>query len=277
MPFVELEDARVHYDTAGSEGSPVLLVMGFGVPGRMWMNQIEALSKRHRVAWFDNAGAGQTRARLRVSMRDLGRHALAVADELSWPHVHVVGVSMGGMIAQEIALSWTSRVRSLSLIATHAGGFRNFFPPPASLLLFLRAFLGPRSARARMLERLVFPDEYLRSIDVRPLRAAMREEVVGAAPARDRLRQMAAILGHRASDRLHALAGTPTLVVKASRDRLIRPREHHRLHELIPNSRLVEFTDAGHAILHQCAAGLNDALLDHFRAADRRTRGDLPP
>jgi pimeloyl-ACP methyl ester carboxylesterase len=174
------------------------------------------------------------------------------------------------MIAQEIALSWTPRVRSLSLIATHAGGLRNILPPPRSLFMFLRAFLGPRDARARVLERLIFPDEYLRTIDVAPLRAAMRDQVVGAAPTRDRLRQIAAILGHRAADRLHALAGTPTLIVKASRDRLVRPREHHRLHELIPNSRLVEFTDAGHAILHQCAGPLNDTLLEHFAQADRR-------
>jgi pimeloyl-ACP methyl ester carboxylesterase len=57
--------------------------------------------------------------------------------------------------------------------------------------------------------------------------------------------------------------------VKASRDRLIRPREHQRLHELIPGSRLVEFLDAGHAILHQCKERLNGVLLEHFAAVDR--------
>jgi pimeloyl-ACP methyl ester carboxylesterase len=63
-------------------------------------------------------------------------------------------------------------------------------------------------------------------------------------------------------------------VVKASRDRLIRPRAHHRLHELIPNSRLVEFAEAGHAILHQCADALNDVLLDHFERVDSLLTGD---
>ncbi len=273
MPFAELPDGRVHYDSRGAHGSPVLLVMGFGVPGSMWMNQIGALAARHRVAWFDNAGAGETRTRTRLRMHDLGRHAVAVLDALGWADAHVVGVSMGGMIAQELALSWTPRVRSLSLIATHAGGWRNLLPPPASLLSFVRAFLGPRAARARVLERLIFPDEYLRTVDVAPLRAALRDQVVGAAPSGARLRQIGAIIGHRAAHRLHALHATPTLVVKASRDRLIRPREHQRLHRLIPNSRLVEFADAGHAILHQCAARLNDVLLAHFAAADR-ARGD---
>jgi len=184
----------------------------------------------------------------------------------------VVGVSMGGMIAQEIALSWPHRVRSLTLIATHCGGLRNFIPPPASLLMFLRGFLGPRDGRARVLERLIFPDDYLRTVDVAPLRAALRDHVVGAAPATDRLRQIAAVLGHRAKGRLRALHATPTLVVKASRDRLIHPRAHQQLHELIPNSRLVEFADAGHAILHQCAAHLNETLLEHFAGVDAVTK-----
>jgi pimeloyl-ACP methyl ester carboxylesterase len=273
MPFAVLPDARISYDTAGDRGSPVLLVMGFGAPGRMWHHQIQAFAAHHQVAWFDNVGAGDTRARALFRMRDLGRHAVAVMDALGWPDAHVVGVSMGGMIAQEIALASTPRVRSLSLIATHAGGLRNLIPPPQSLYLFARAFLGPRAGRARMLERLIFPDDYLRTIDVAPLRAALDDHVVQAAPALDRLRQIAALLGHRAAHRLHALSTTPTLVIKAARDRLIRPRELDRLHRLIPNSRLIEFVDAGHAILHQCAAGVNHALLDHFTAVDR-ARGD---
>lgn len=271
MPFVELPDARVHYATAGASGTPVLLIMGFGVPGHMWLNQIEAFTPRHRVAWFDNAGAGQTtRVRRRpASMRDLGRHAVAVLDALGWPDAHVVGVSMGGMIAQEIALAAPDRVRSLSLVVTHAGGLRALTPPPRSLLMFLRAFLGPRAQRARVLEQLIFPEAYLRTVDVAPLRRALRDQVVGAAPARDRLLQIAAILGHRTGHRLHALADTPTLVVKASLDRLVKPHEHDRLHRLIPGSRLVAFEDAGHAILHQCAARLNELLLAHFADADQ--------
>jgi pimeloyl-ACP methyl ester carboxylesterase len=269
MPFAVLPDARVCYDTAGDRGSPVLLVMGFGVPGSMWMNQVGALARRHRVAWFDNVGAGgETRGKAFLRMRDLAGHARAVLDALGWEDAHVVGVSMGGMIAQELALSSNARVRSLALIATHAGGWRNVLPPPASLALFVRGFLGPRADRARALERLIFPDEYLRSNDMAPLRAALRDHVVAAAPAWDRLRQLAAVFGHRAAHRLHRLAGTPTLVVKASKDRLIRPREHHRLHELIPGSRLLELTEAGHAVLHQCAHAVNQALLDHFARVD---------
>jgi pimeloyl-ACP methyl ester carboxylesterase len=168
-----------------------------------------------------------------------------------------------------MALGWKSRVKSLSLVATHAGGLRNLSPPPLSLLLFGRAFLGPRAQRARALERLIFPDEYLRTIDVAPLRRAMRDQVVTAGSRGDRLRQIVAVLGHRTTHRLHELADTPTLVVRAGKDRLVRPTSHQRLHRLIPGSRLVDFEEAGHAILHQCATRLNHVLLDHFATVDR--------
>jgi 3-oxoadipate enol-lactonase len=271
MPFVDLPDARLFYETAGESGSRVLLIMGFGVPGHMWLNQIPTLSKHHQVAWFDNCGAGgrtEQRRNRPYTMRDFSRHAVSVLDALDWPDAHVVGVSMGGMVAQELALSFKGRVRSLSLVATHAGGIRNFLPPIVSLYLFLRGFLGPRHLRARALQRLIFPDHYLDKLDLALISKALEEHVVAAAPARDRLLQMAAVFTHRASRRLHQLAQTPTLVVKACQDRLIRPEEHHRLHRLIPGSRLVEFEDAGHALLHQCAERLNHVLLEHFADVD---------
>jgi len=274
LPYAELPDARVHFDTAGRDGSPVLLIMGFGVPGHMWMNQIPTLAKRHRVAWFDNCGAGgRTRrtGRKLSTMRDFGRHAVAVLDKLGWQDAHVVGVSMGGMIAQEMALSYRGRVRSLSLVVTHAGGVRNLMPPPRSMWLFTRGFLlGKREDRAAALQRLLYPDEYLATTDATRLRNALGDHVVKAASGSERLSQMAAVVTHRAMGRLAKLADTPTLVVKAARDQLIRPSECHRLHTLIPGSKLVEFEDAGHAILHQCAERLNGVLLDHFAQVDAR-------
>lgn len=271
MPELELPDVRINYDSAGTTGTSVLLVMGFGVPGDMWANQVPALSTRHRVAWFDNCGAGQTKSkRGRYTMSDFSRHAIAVMDELGWDDAHVVGVSMGGMIAQEIALSFKHRVRSLSLVVTHPGGLRHTIPPMRSLALFAAGFMGPRRLRARSLERLIFPDEYLRGRDVTLLRKALEERVTDAAPRSDRLRQIAAVLRHRAGPRLHLLANTPTLIVKASKDRLVRPKASHVLQAKIPGAKLVEFPDAGHAILLQCADRLNSVLLDHFADADEK-------
>ena len=271
MPHVDLAESRVFYDTAGDTGTPVLLIMGFGAPGRMWRKQVPALSARHRVAWFDNPGAGETSASRRLpTMRDMAASAVGLADSLGWDRMHVVGVSMGGMIAQEIALGFSDRVRSLSLLVTHAGGTFSALPSARALGLFAKGFLGPKSQRSDAVQRLIFTEEYLQSVDRERITTALDQEIVSSGSRRERIAQISAVMRHRTRSRLGQLAATPTMVVKAGQDALIRPRESDRLHALIPGSRLVEFPGSGHAILLQCAAGLNTALLDHFGQADER-------
>lgn len=271
MPKVRLAKAELSYDTAGDDGSPVLLIMGFGVPGHLWGNQIPTLSGHHRVAWFDNCGVGATKAsRIPASIRAQAGHAAALVEHLGHGPAHIVGVSMGGMIAQELALGHPDHVKSLSLLVTHAGGLRNLMPNPRGLELFLRGFLGPRRDRARAMERLIFPEHYLETIDRGWLMQTLKDEVVEAMPRRARVAQLAGIVRHDTASRLPRLAGLPTLVVAAGQDALIRPQEHIRLHRLIPGSRLEVFEDSGHGILHQHAERLNASLMSHFADADAR-------
>ena len=276
MPIFHTHDAEISYGTAGESGSPVLLIMGFGVPGSMWQPQVRAMESHHRVAWFDNVGGGSSRHRRRrppttASMAD---HATEVMTHLGWDRAHVVGVSMGGMIAQELALRHRSRVLSLSLLVTHAGGVRAGLPKPRAVGLFVKGFMGRKSHRARHLQELIFTKEYLLTMDRDRMTRAMRERVTEAAPLSARLGQLSAVARHRSAHRLHQLAGLPTLVVKAARDQLIHPNQSDRLHNLIPGSRLVEFDDAGHGLMLQCAPRLNQMLLDHFSQVDVQSPAD---
>lgn len=271
MPHAELPTVRLHYGTEGEAGTPVLLVMGFGVPGAFWRAQVPTLATRHRVVWFDNRGTGQTEitGRARASVNTMAEDAVGLLDALGWDDAHVVGVSMGGMIAQEIALQFRGRTRSLALIATHAGGLRAFVPTPEGLSLFVRGNLArSRRARAEAMERLIYPQHFLETIDRDRLHSVLHKDGFGAVPLRHRAAQLAAVLRHRTKDRLAGLEGLPTLVVQAGQDVLIRAREVQRLHRLIPGARLEVFEDAGHGILGQCAARLNELLLEHFAEAD---------
>jgi pimeloyl-ACP methyl ester carboxylesterase len=279
MPYADLPDIRLHYDTAGDGGTPVLLIMGFGVPGKFWKPQVRALSQHHQVAWFDNHGAGKSEGRRRrrpFTMRDFGRHAAGVMDALGWDQAHIVGISMGGMIAQELALGHRHKVRSLSLLVTHAGGLRNLFPSRRGVSLFVRGFLGPRAGRAEAMLELAFPRDYLETLDMERLRKGAGRDSVSGAPVKDRLSQMAAVLTHRTDRRLGELAGVPTLVIKAGRDVLIRPQAVDALHGAIPGARMVEYPHAGHAVLFQCADELNAELLAHFRSADEDAGAATP-
>src|SRR4030095_3774416 len=102
----------MYYVEAG-EGEPVLLIMGFGGDHTAWAFQMGALSARHRVIAFDNRGVGQTEAPDHpYTTRMMGADTLGLMDALRIDRAHVIGVSMGGMIAQELALKSPERVRS---------------------------------------------------------------------------------------------------------------------------------------------------------------------
>lgn len=269
MPYFERPGAELFYEQAGSDGTPVLLLMGFGMPGRMWAGQVSALKHHHRVAWLDNRGSGDTKARAGLYSTSLmANDAAALLDRLGWDQAHVVGVSMGGMIAQQLALSQRRRIRSLTLIATHSGGGTAGLPTARGLQLAALGSFGPRDRRLEAFQELIFPGQYLQEIDQARVEAALRKEYVGKASPWSRLSQLAAVARHRARPRLGELAGLPTMVVVGGRDLLIRPGETRRLHRLIPGARLVVFEEAGHGLLSQCRDALNKEILDHLRRVD---------
>lgn len=256
---------RLAYEVRGNGGSPVLMIMGLAMRGVVWRPQVEALSKRHRVVTFDNRGVGGSdppRGPLTIS--EMGADALRLADELELDAFHLVGVSMGGMIAQETALAAPERIKSLALIATHAGGRGAALPPRAGIETFLRVNLGrDRAARIAALARLLYPPEFLAEVDREMLEERMRERTAQRVPRRTMLSHLSAVFRHRTDDRLHQLE-MPTLVVKPGRDILVRPEEADRLKRLIPHAELVELADAGHGVTFQRAEELNARLLEHF-------------
>lgn len=269
MPYAQLPDGRLYFEASGDTGTPVLLVMGLAMRGVAWRFQAEALSARHRVAWFDGRGVGLTDAPTEgLTLARMARDSVALMDHLGWERAHIVGVSMGGMISQHIALEHRHRVVSLSLLATHPGGPRHLLPPPRGLRRFLLAQLTPGPKRLGHLERLLYTEAYLGRTD----RAALRSELVRGLgqrrPLSDVAAQVRAVMRHDTRRRLTELDRMPTLVVKPSADRLIAPRASDTIHKLVPGSQLLTVR-GGHGFTRECADEVNSALLDHLRNADR--------
>lgn len=271
MQTAELNGTTLAYEVAG-EGSPVLLIMGLAARARAWDLQFHAIRERHRVARFDNRGIGASGPirGSRTSMKQMARDALALMDHLGWETAHVAGVSMGGMISQELALMARERLRSLALIATHPGGgvFKTI-PPVEGLKRFAAVHLGPRQERHKNLARLLFTDAHIESVGEKHLVNRLATNFGDHPPPRKTLiAQLGAVLTHDTRHRLDALEGLPTLVIKPDEDLLVPPHLSDDLERLIPGARLVSVQGAGHGLMGQDPDTVNRLLLEHFARAE---------
>jgi len=127
MPYATLNGIRFHFETYG-EGDPVLFISGLTAPSINWLFQVKEFSLRHHVIIFDNRGVGETDMPDAASYptSQMAEDAAAVLDHLKIPKAHVIGHSMGGTIAMELAIRHPKRVRSLSLCSTWAHGDGRF-------------------------------------------------------------------------------------------------------------------------------------------------------
>ena len=269
---LEHEGCRLSYGVEGS-GPPVLLIQGVAVQGAAWRPQVDGLAAHHRCLWFDNRGLGGSQPLTgALSVARMAADARALLDAQGWESAHVVGHSLGGLIALHLALAERPRVRSLSLLCTFARGRDVTRPSPRMMWLGLRSRLGPRAWRRRAFLRIVMPPEALAGADEDALAARLGElfghDLADAPPVT--MRQMAAMGAYDARPRLGELAGLPTLVVSAHADPIAPPRLGRALAEGIPGARYVELSPASHGVTLQRGPEVTALLREHFARAGER-------
>lgn len=263
MQFANLPGLKLAFETAG-DGVPVLLIMGLAVPGHAWRGQVPLLSPHHKLIWFDNRGVGQSEVPPGpYSMAQMAGDAIALLDHLGIEKAHVVGLSMGGMIAQHVALAVPHRLFSLTLIATHAGGVLGRLPSVPGIRAFVGTQIGNANSRRNSLKKMLFPPTFLANCDVAALDHTLELDFGTPVPRRALVAQIAAIQGHSTADSLPNLR-LPTLVLRPDLDILVRPVQSDRLAALIPNAKLVGFADAGHGLIRQRPPQVAEQLLKHF-------------
>jgi 3-oxoadipate enol-lactonase len=254
----------------GAPGEPVLMIMGLGASSRLWYRLAPWISKRHRTILLDNRGTGDSPPiRSRLTMASMASDALSVLDEAGVDSAHVIGASMGGMVAQHIALDHRDRVRSLVLACTTPGG-RSGLPPWRLLAASaLRPFLGSRRTFP-----LVAPVLYASKTRAdRPdrIRQDLDRRIQDNTSPTTVYAQMGAITGHDTRRRLPELAGLPTLVVHGLEDSLIPPDRGRDLARLIPGAQLQLIPSCGHLLGTDSEEATASAILTHLElaAADR--------
>jgi pimeloyl-ACP methyl ester carboxylesterase len=270
MAFAKSAGVDLHYELSG-EGPPVLLIQGVGVVGGCWQPQVRSLARCFQTILFDNRGIGKSVPNSGpVTIEAMADDARAVMDAAGWNSAHLVGHSMGGVIAQQFALDCPARVRSLSLLCTFARGKDGARPTPWVLWMSLRTRLGSRQMRRRAFLEMLFPKQELRTMDLDAW-AAEVAALIGRDLAEQPpilLKQVGALSRHDCSRRLGELAAIPTLVLSAEHDPIALPRYGRALAAAIPGAQFEEIKAASHGVIIQKAELINQRLESFLKSSE---------
>lgn len=259
MPYVHTSDElRLRYDVSGPlDGEPLLMIQGLGADSRGWIAQRRHFARRYRVITFDNRGVG--RSDKPTSGYDLERMALdavEVLDDAGVDRAHVLGASMGGILAQIMAVRHAERVRSLVLACTAA----RHHPWRRELLAEWRDLVATRGMRAfasANMRWLVGPRSLRRFW---PAFSALSPVFISA-PAHAFIGQVQAILDMDDSMRgLLPGVDVPTLVIVGSQDILTPQCDSEEIAELIPGAELAIVRGGAHGFMVEAAGAFNRAV-----------------
>ncbi len=262
MAFAEVNGTRLYYEVLG-DGEPLLCVHGLACDTVGWIPQVQAFAAAHRTVIFDNRDVGQSSmASGSYEIADMARDALALADELDLDTFNLLGISMGGAIAQEMALQAPERVRTLTLAVTFpAGG------------TYARRLAEVWSARVRQISREQHIDELMllchseAFYDSPEMVEFVRTAILNnphPQPPDAFARQLAACSRHDARDRLGSLT-MPTHVIGGEHDILLPVWKSREIASLIPDAKLTVLPGAPHALPLERAEEFNAAVLEFLR------------
>jgi 3-oxoadipate enol-lactonase len=268
MPTTGVNGQTIYYEDHG-EGEPLLCVMGLAADTLAWTLQVPAFSERHRTIIFDNRDVGQSsQATGSYEISDMAQDALCLADALELDSFHLLGVSMGGAIAQEIAIRAPARIRTLTLAVTFPAGGP-----------YARRLAEVWGARVRQISREQHIDElmlinhseafYEHPEMVEFVRTAILSNPHPQPPEAFG-RQLAACGRHDTRERLGQLT-MPTHVIGAERDILVPVWKSREVAELIPGAKLTVIPGAPHGLSLERAEEFNAAVLGFIREAAAAT------
>lgn len=269
---VEHRGCPLSYEVRG-DGPSVLFIQGVGVHGSGWNPQINDLAVNHRCLSYDNRGIGASQPiGAPLTIEQLAEDARVLMDAQGWKSAHVVGHSMGGLIALQLALSAREHVRSLSLLCTFARGRDATRLSPWIMWTGMRTRIGTKRMRRHVFLEMVMPRDQLRTLD-RDALAAHLAPIFGHDLADQPpivMKQLAAISACDLTQRLGELKGLPTLVVSAAHDRIAPVASGRALAVGIPGANFVGIADASHGVPILNAERINALLNEHFARAESK-------
>jgi pimeloyl-ACP methyl ester carboxylesterase len=245
MPTIDVNGANLYYEERGEGPETVVFAHGLLWSGRMFDDQVQALKDRYRCVTFDFRGQGQSEVTGGgYDMDTLAEDAAALIEALDCAPCHFVGLSMGGMVGQRLALRRPELLRSLTLLESSADPETPDEARRYRLLNFIARWLSLRLVAGRVM-RIMFGRKFLED----PGRAQQRREWRARLLGNDRIGVTRAVAGVVAREGVYEQLDqitVPTLIAVGDQDVATEPPQSERMHARIPDSRLVIIPGAGH-------------------------------
>jgi len=275
--FIDPQDPsiRIGYGVLGTGSNKVVLIQGFCTVGAQWKFQSEYIAKsgNYQVAYFDARGVGESSTptlNRKYTTSLFANDVVNLMNHLGWTKSHIVGASMGGMVATEIALLIPDRVVSLSLITTHAG---MAMIPPGTLKLWASMLIPDHEKRSKYFLEALYGSatlknkekiEWLVNFHTQMYKAYRQPQILAC------LGHFNTLFGHYVRyDRLLYIRHRriPTLVVTGTQDNLVYTTHSDMLSHVL-DAKLVVLDGAGHGVLIERPDELNVALTEFIQSID---------
>lgn len=262
MPDIQVDGLKIHYEQTGN-GSALVLLHGIGSNSRSWRNQLTGLSDEFTVIAWDAPGYGRsddsTVAEEEFRMAHFADYLAGLLDGLGLEKAHILGLSMGGVVAQEFYRLYPGRVQTLILADTNRGGGTR---PEAERIEQLNNRLKSAQNPAELAKRRA---PALLSPNASPAKIAEVESIMSEIhPAGYRMASYA--MSKADHTELLPLIAVPTLIICGEQDGVTPPRESELLHQAIPGSRLVLIPNAGHVSNQEQPELFNQAVRKFLRS-----------
>jgi pimeloyl-ACP methyl ester carboxylesterase len=260
MPIARVNGINIDYKVEG-QGTPVVMISGIVADKSSWKYQVAAFKKNYRVISFDNRGAGKSdKPQGPYSIIMMARDTISLMDYLDIQQAYIIGISMGGFIAQEIGINYPERVSKLVLCSTHAGPVEGFSGGSSELMQVWN--LPIRKLAVRMAYLSV--DKLINRVILLPL-FKYQSRSMDETTAAGLQGQKEAITAFNALDRVKTIKA-PTLIVFGTKDRLVLPTSSELIAKEIPRSRLVKIENGSHLINLESGKQFNNEVLNFLNS-----------
>ena len=265
IPDAKVNGININYNIFG-EGEPLILIIGLSSDQSNWRQTTEFFKKFYRTITLDNRGWGKSdKPPGPYTIKTMADDTLGLMNHLGIEKAHILGVSMGGMIAQELALNYPERVNKLIMGCTFARiDETSGFSPEISKELEV---YGKSSRDKESSQRLAISiiDSSVNKGTSRMILLPLMKFAIKSSPLNGFIEQLDALLAHDVKDRLGRIIAS-TLVIVGTDDRVIKPASSDVIASLVPKSKLVKLKGGSHAFSGEMSSEFNKAVFDFLRS-----------